>query len=94
MTGAADHKFGGPWTRQKLECLGKYLSAYTTALKNQPLELLYIDAFAGTGTWKASGGDQRTNIVLPGMEAQEALEFARGSAKLGAGGPVVGPKAK
>jgi len=41
--------YGGPWTRQKLEILGKYLNAYTTALKNQPFHLMYVDAFAGTG---------------------------------------------
>lgn len=41
--------YGGPWTQQKLEILGKYLDAYTTALKNQPFRLMYVDAFAGTG---------------------------------------------
>ena len=41
--------FGGPWTQEKLEILGRYLDAYTTALKNKPFKLLYIDAFAGTG---------------------------------------------
>lgn len=46
---ASDGKFGGPWTAEKLEILGKYLGAYTTALKNQPFKLMYIDAFAGTG---------------------------------------------
>lgn len=42
------HKFGGDWTQQKLEVLRKYLRAYTTALKNQPFQIEYIDAFAGT----------------------------------------------
>ena len=41
--------YGGLWTRKKLEILEKYLDAYTTALKNQPFNLIYIDAFAGTG---------------------------------------------
>lgn len=41
--------FGGSWTEQKLDVLAKYLGAYTTALKRQPFELLYIDAFAGAG---------------------------------------------
>ena len=41
--------FGGPWTQQKLEILERYLDAYTTALKNQPFRLAYIDAFAGGG---------------------------------------------
>jgi len=41
----------GPWAREKLECLGKYLQAYTTILKEQSWckGYLYIDAFAGAG---------------------------------------------
>ena len=42
-------KFGGGWSDKKLDVLAEYLRAYTTALKNQPFELLYIDAFAGAG---------------------------------------------
>ena len=44
--------FGGDWTRQKLEILRRYLDAYTTALKDQPFTLIYIDAFAGDGYWR------------------------------------------
>ena len=43
--------FGGPWTYDKLEILRRYLDAYTTALKNQPFNLIYVDAFAGSGSW-------------------------------------------
>lgn len=51
------HEFGGPWTAIKIEILNKYLSAYTTALRYQPsrdnpFELIYIDAFAGAGNYK------------------------------------------
>ena len=42
-------KFGGNWTRKKLDILEQYLDAYTTALKNMKFKLMYIDAFAGTG---------------------------------------------
>ena len=42
-------QFGGRWTEKKLEILEAYLDAYTTALKRMPFELIYIDAFAGTG---------------------------------------------
>jgi three-Cys-motif partner protein len=45
-----EHSFGGPWTEIKLEILKKYLKFYTTALKDKSFELLYIDAFAGTGS--------------------------------------------
>jgi len=41
--------FGGKWSDIKLATLQKYLCAYTTALKNQPFNLGYIDAFAGAG---------------------------------------------
>lgn len=45
-----DHCFGGAWTEIKLDILKKYLNFYTTALKNKKFELLYIDAFAGSGS--------------------------------------------
>ena len=47
-----DRSFGGPWTQQKLNILRLYLDAYTTALKNQPFRLIYVDAFAGEGSWR------------------------------------------
>ena len=48
-----DMSFGGPWTQQKLQILNLYLDAYTTALKSQPFRLVYVDAFAGEGSWRA-----------------------------------------
>ena len=48
--------FGGKWTKDKLEILGRYLDAYTTALKNQSFNLIYVDAFAGTGSWNPKSG--------------------------------------
>ncbi len=50
MTGAL---FGGTWTQEKLNILERYLDAYTTALKNRPFQLIYVDAFAGEGTYRA-----------------------------------------
>ena len=41
--------FGGAWTTEKLKILESYLDTYTTALKDQPFKLIYIDAFAGRG---------------------------------------------
>ena len=43
------HRFGGDWTQKKLEILAKYLRSYTRALRNQPFQTAYIDAFAGSG---------------------------------------------
>ena len=44
----------GPWAREKLECLRKYLAAYTTTLRNQHWlkGYFYVDAFAGPGSLK------------------------------------------
>lgn len=54
-----DHEFGGPWTELKLDAVEYYLKFYTTALKAQPFDLWYVDAFAGSGqraTREMSGG--------------------------------------
>lgn len=48
----SEQKFGGVWTIQKLNAVENYLKAYTTALKNKGFKLIYIDAFAGSGTTK------------------------------------------
>ena len=61
-------RFGGPWTEQKLVILRDYLDAYTTALKNQPFTLIYVDAFAGPGSY--------AEFVY---EYAEFHEFRRGS---------------
>lgn len=49
----AEHRFGGPWTEEKLARLRKYLKAYTTIFAKNPraayFKTVYIDAFAGTG---------------------------------------------
>ena len=44
----------GPWAREKLACLRKYLEAYTTILRKQEWcqGYFYVDAFAGTGLLK------------------------------------------
>lgn len=49
--------FGGPWTQEKLDILHLYLDAYTTALKSQPFSLIYVDGFAGAGSYSESGDD-------------------------------------
>ena len=67
---SANTSFGGPWTEEKLAILKKYLDAYTTALKNQPFRLIYIDAFAGTGEVELTAIDE------------EKKEFIEGSAKI------------
>ena len=67
---SANTGFGGPWTEEKLAILKEYLDAYTTALKNQPFRLIYIDAFAGTGEVELTSVDE------------DKKEFIEGSAKI------------
>jgi len=70
--------FGGPWTEEKLDSVASYLQAYTTALKNQPFQLMYIDAFAGTGyrAVRQKGETVHGFFSLPQMTA-----LAKGSAR-------------
>lgn len=51
------HEFGGPWTQRKLAALADYLRFYSVALKDQPFNRMYVDAFAGTGTLSAQTED-------------------------------------
>ena len=65
-------KWGGPWTELKLDILQQYLRFYTTALKNQPFDRIYIDAFAGTGKCEIRDGKGGTRTI--GGSAKIALE--------------------
>jgi three-Cys-motif partner protein len=46
-------QFGSAHTERKLQAVHKYLNAFTTALKKQAFELLYVDACAGSGSSSA-----------------------------------------
>lgn len=48
---------GGAHTDAKISALSAYLRAYSTALKNQRFKLVYIDAFAGSGSY-SKGSDE------------------------------------
>jgi three-Cys-motif partner protein len=75
--------FGGSWTAEKLERLRKYLAAYTQALKAQPFELAYVDAFAGTGYNTEKARPSSTdNELFEEFRAPEVLEFVDGSARI------------
>lgn len=67
--------FGGPWTERKLRVLGEYLDRYTTALKNQAFDLIYVDAFAGEGQWRPNSG-------YAGGEYADYREIVDGSARI------------
>ena len=59
------HRFGSVHTILKLDTLGKYLPAYTHALKNTGFRLHYIDAFAGSGVCHVKVGVGR-RLMVPG----------------------------
>jgi three-Cys-motif partner protein len=59
----SSQRFGSVHTALKLQMLGKYLPAYTTALASR-FRLHYVDAFAGTGLCEIKVGDQR--LLVPG----------------------------
>ena len=71
------HAFGGPWTERKLRVVRRYLGVYAQALKNQPFERIYIDAFAGTG----DRTDKRRE-ALPLLDLPDFDEMAKGSARI------------
>ena len=70
--------FGGPWTEQKLQILRRYLDAYTTALKNQPFTLTYLDAFAGSGYWTSESS-------YSSEDYDDFRDFLEGSAAIALG---------
>jgi three-Cys-motif partner protein len=76
-------QFGGSWTQQKLQALGKYLQAYTKIFKRNLrarfFTISYVDAFAGTGTLHLPelGG---LADLLPELHANEE-QFRKGSVK-------------
>ncbi len=71
MSPIQSQQYGGKWTQEKLDILREYLNAYTTALKNQPFTLWYIDAFAGTG-----------DVAIRDSQDSEAQAMLQGSARI------------
>lgn len=74
-------RFGGDWTEAKLNCISDYLSAYTNALKNQPFEKLYIDAFAGTGYRELKRENGSNEVLLQELADDEPMRFLDGSVR-------------
>ena len=74
-------KFGGDWTEQKLECVRKYLHAYTTIMRKQPFRFAYIDAFAGTGYRKIESDEGTDDLIFPDLVSPEVISFRPGSAR-------------
>lgn len=73
--------FGGDWTEQKLDCVQKYLHAYTTIMNKQPFKFAYIDAFAGTGYRELILDEDENETLFPELDSQEVVNFRQGSAR-------------
>ena len=83
MSGTGINEFGGAWTAQKLQILEGYLQAYTTALKRQNFQLVYVDAFAGTGYINVDSPE--ANQGLPSLDVgvdEPTANVLKGSALL------------
>ena len=72
-----EHRFGGPWTVEKLDALRAYLNGYAQALKKQSFSRLYIDAFAGTGDRSAKRQEAAALLDMPDLD-----EITKGSARI------------
>ena len=74
-------KFGGAWTQQKLDALGKYLQAYTTIFRKnrraQFYSISYVDAFAGTGRLQRPDPGGFAELMPELLENEE--QFRKGS---------------
>lgn len=81
MADSSLQQFGGGWTQEKLARVSSYLSAYTSALKNMPFTLIYIDAFAGTGYRNIKIEDKK-GFGLTDLAGEDAKAFHDGSAKI------------
>ena len=67
-------KFGGFWSLLKVEAVERYLRAYATAMSKQSFELVYIDTFAGSGSFSFGDG-------MPLIGEDEAARVFAGSVK-------------
>ena len=73
--------FGGDWTEEKLECVSKYLHAYTKIMNKKPFHFAYIDAFAGTGYRELIHDEHADELLFPELVSQEVTNFRYGSAR-------------
>jgi three-Cys-motif partner protein len=78
--------WGGPWTEQKLDAFEKYVKAYLAIMNNfrdkYKWELIYFDAFAGSGS-RDTGNDEKNKSMgfsEFGINEEEASVY-RGSAE-------------
>ncbi|NTA14283.1 three-Cys-motif partner protein TcmP [Agrobacterium tumefaciens] len=76
----------GPWAKEKLDILARYLDFYTKVLKNQPWRTIYVDAFAGGGRAKIRSKNESLAMLdlleAPVEQDSEQAEFLDGSPRV------------
>ncbi|MFH1085547.1 MAG: three-Cys-motif partner protein TcmP [Chloroflexota bacterium] len=79
------HEFGGAWTEQKLACLRKYLTAYTTIFHSnkraRTLRPIYVDAFAGMG-YRSEAPAPSGPTLFDEPAEPDADQFLKGSVRI------------
>lgn len=81
-----EHRFGGPWTEEKLRRIDKYLGAYMTIFERNRaashLRTHYVDAFAGTGRRSSPVARDRVegSLFEDALEDADANSLKEGSA--------------
>ena len=80
----------GPWAQDKLDCLGQYLSAYTTILRKRKFEgYFYVDAFAGPGSLKIRQQEEQSTAQQSLLDMAEYAVDDEEEATYLAGSPQV-----
>src|SRR5882724_2176686 len=75
--------FGGVHTADKLERVRQYLVAYTKAMKGKRFSLIYIDIFAGSGSYLPTC--PRTKATCPGFFPMPGARARDGSVRIALG---------
>lgn len=70
----------GPWAKEKLDALEKYLRFYCSVLQNQGLKLVYVDGFAGAPvTTVRTSNTPRDVGFLAETPPDDQVKFVMGS---------------
>jgi three-Cys-motif partner protein len=74
----------GPWAKDKLDALRRYLDYYTKVLKNQRWRTIYVDAFAGGGraVVRAASGPDLAPLIEENEADTEQVELINGSPRV------------
>ncbi len=83
-----EHRFGGEWTQNKLQCVRDYLQAYMRIMKGNAnartfFNTTYVDAFAGTGSIAPNAEEDGKHTHLLNEFDEEGMpRLLKGSARI------------